>query len=139
MESRGIDNARYWNGATGPSQIARMESRLRVAKDMGEQVILFCHYPVHPPHTHNLWNDLEVVDVIGRHPCVRAYINGHQHREAYALHHGVHYLTMKGMVETENETAFSVIRIFNNRIEVEGFGREDNRVLHLGPGNPVIQ
>jgi manganese-dependent ADP-ribose/CDP-alcohol diphosphatase len=131
LQSRGIDSARPWNGAVSQSQLGKLESKLQAAHTAGEQVIIFCHYPVHPAHTHNLWNDREVVDVIGKHPCVRAFINGHQHQGGYLFHNGVHYLTVKGMVDTEQDTAFSVVRIFSDRIEVQGYGREEDRVLGL--------
>jgi hypothetical protein len=61
---------------------------------------------------------------------VKAYINGHNHKGKYGQKNGIHYLTLKGMVETESN-AYSIIGIFQDRIKVIGYGRETDRVLPI--------
>jgi manganese-dependent ADP-ribose/CDP-alcohol diphosphatase len=43
---------------------------------------------------------------------------------------GIHYLTCKGMVDTD-ESAYSIFRLQNDKIDVIGFGRESDRLLEI--------
>ena len=92
--------------------------------------MLFCHFPVHPKNNHNLWNDDALTALLARYPCVAAYVNGHNHAGNYGKRDGIHYLTLKGMVDTE-QTSYAVIEIYADRLVVKGFGRETNRDLPL--------
>ena len=55
---------------------------------------------------------------------VVAYFNGHNHAGNYGVKNGIHYVNLKGMVETSDTTSFSIVRVFKDRLEVDGFGRE---------------
>lgn len=121
--------SRPWNGALGAEQLDWLAGALAAAEAAGEDVVLYCHFPVLPLDPgHNLWNAAEVVELIEAFPNVRAYINGHNHAGAYELHNGVHYVTLKGMVDTD-ETSYAVVTVHRDRLELEGFGREGDRVL----------
>ena len=48
----------------------------------------------------------------------------------YGQRDGIHYLTLKGMVDTE-QTSYSVIEVYADRLVVKGFGRETERDLPL--------
>jgi manganese-dependent ADP-ribose/CDP-alcohol diphosphatase len=117
-----------WNGALGEDQMEWLRTRLHDAAMQGQPVILYCHFPIYPDNIHNLWNAPAVLDLINRFPGTVAWINGHNHEGNYGLKDGVHYLTLKGMVDTE-ETAYAVMKIFDDRIEITGFGREEDRIL----------
>ena len=120
-----------WNGAVGSAQLAWLDGVLAAADEAGEHVVLHCHFPVYPEDVHNLWNADEVLARIDAHPCVRAYLNGHNHAGNYAVRGGVHYLTLKGMVDTPR-TSYAVVEVAEGRLVVSGFGRERDRVLVLG-------
>lgn len=111
MKQQGIPQAEPWNGGIGPQQLAWLNGQLQAASRAGQKVIVFCHYPVYPAAAHNLWNDTELIGVLEAHDCVVAYINGHNHAGDYAVHHGIHYLTVPGMVETPDTTAFAVCQV----------------------------
>jgi len=119
-----------WNGAVGSEQLAWLEGVLAAADGAGEQVVLYCHFPVYPDNVHNLWNAEEILARIDAHSCVRAYLNGHNHAGNYAVRGGVHYLTMQGMVDTPS-TSYAVVEVAEGRLVVSGFGREHDRVLVL--------
>ncbi len=59
---------------------------------------------------------------------MKAYINGHNHKGDYGIKNGIHFLTLKGMVETEIN-AYSIISIHHNRLIINGHGRETDRSL----------
>lgn len=119
-----------WNGALGDAQVKWLETTLAKADKAGEKAVLFCHFPIYPANNHNLWNDTKVAQIIDRHKSVVAYINGHNHAGNYGQQNGVHYLTLKGMVDT-TESAYSVIEVYRDRLEVVGFGRQERRTLKL--------
>ena len=55
-------------------------------------------------------------------PCVKAYVNGHNHEGNYGVDTGIHYLTLKGMVDT-HETSYAIFNINSDGIVVKGFGQ----------------
>jgi len=104
---------------------------LEEAHKSGEKVILFCHHPVFPKNTNTLWNDTEVMNLIESHDCVVAFINGHYHPGNCEKKNGIHYLTLQGMVDTVDKNAYAIIEIYQNRLEVIGYGREPSRTLYF--------
>jgi hypothetical protein len=62
---------------------------------------------------------------------VAAYISGHNHAGHYGELDGVHYLTVPGMVDTPEQSAFAVARVYENRIEIDGEGRVEDRTLRF--------
>ena len=61
---------------------------------------------------------------------VPAWINGHNHAGGYEQRDGIHYLTLKGMLDTK-QNAFATIEPFDHKIEVKGHQREPDRTLKL--------
>ena len=119
-----------WNGAIGDAQLKWLRGVLDDATAKGESVILMAHFPVYPENIHNLWNAKEIVALIDSYPCVKAYINGHNHSGNYGERSGVHYITFKGMVDTA-ENSFASMEVGPQEIHITGFGREENRTLTL--------
>ena len=118
-----------YNGGLGTAQIAWLREQLTAARDAGQQVILFCHYPIQPPSSLNLWNAAEVTDLLTSfHDVVRLWGNGHDHDGNYAAQGGIHFLNFRGMVDTENN-ALGVLEIYPDKIRVTGHDREPNRTL----------
>lgn len=124
-----LTQAQPWNGGIGPAQLAWLDRTFTEARTTGRKVIVFAHHPVAPANVHNLWNDAEVLAVIDRHPHVVAWLNGHNHAGNFAERQGVPYVTMKGMVETADKTAFATAKILPDRLILTGHGREPSREL----------
>ncbi len=119
-------------GGMGKIQIKWMLSRIAMARDAGEKVILFNHFPIYPANRgHNLWNDTELLEILKPYAgTVVAWINGHNHGGGYAERDGIHYLTLKGMLDTK-ENAYAIISAGKDILQVDGFGREPDRTLKL--------
>jgi predicted phosphodiesterase len=117
-----------WNGAIGTKQFSWLQTVLDKATHNKENVLLYCHFPVYPENPHNLWNADTIIRMIEAYPCVKAYINGHNHEGNYGTKTGIHFLTLKGMVDTVR-TSYAVIGIKDDCIEVTGFGREESRTM----------
>jgi len=129
LKSEGKPNYHEWNGGIGPKQMEWFEKELQQAETKNLKVSIFCHYPVLPFEAHALWNSEEVLTVLEKFKCVKIYLNGHNHAGNYTTQNGIHFVNLKGMVETEKENAFSVISFTNEQIEIDGFGREESRNL----------
>jgi len=119
-----------WNGAIGPLQMKWLDGVLSKANEQGEKVIVYCHFPIYPEDQHNLWNANEVISTLEKYSNVKAYINGHNHEGNYGQKNGIHYITMKGMVDTE-ETAYGVMSISEGLIKIKGVGRQENQILQI--------
>lgn len=117
-----------WNGAIGATQLEWLKAVLNKASINGEKAVLYCHFPIYPENVHNLWNANEIIEIIEAYSCVKAYINGHNHEGNYGQKDGIHYLTMKGMVDSD-KNSYAIIEVHDDHLKVIGYGREENRIL----------
>ncbi len=130
-EQMGRSQAKPWNGAIGEAQLVWLENQLENADKKELNVVVMAHFPVLPKAALNLWNDVEVVQILDKHNGVKAYFNGHHHPGNYALNNGIHYVTFQGMVRSENETAFAIVEISDTTLKIIGTGREPSRSLRV--------
>ena len=129
LQQQGAARAKEWNGGISQTQLEWLDGQLTEAEHARQSVIVAGHYPLYPAGSLNLWNDAAVIAVLEQHPSIKAYVNGHHHDGNYGQKQGIHYLTFKGMVETEEENTFAVVEVYSDRLEVKGFGREESRTL----------
>ena len=54
---------------------------------------------------------------------------GHNHAGAFGLRDGVPFITLQGMVETEQTNAYAMAHLYSDRIQLVGQGCEPSRVL----------
>lgn len=132
LNERGAANAYNWNGGVDSVQLDWLQSRLELATQNEESVVLFCHFPVYPAGmAHNIWNDREVIDLLAAYPVVKAWFNGHNHAGYTSILDGIHFITFKGMVNHPEDNAFSIAHVYSDRIVIEGLGAEDNRIIPI--------
>jgi predicted phosphodiesterase len=128
MRAQKLKQAKPYSGAVGDDQLKWFTAELDKAKATKKRVVVFNHFPVFPLNDgYNLWNDKEIVDLIAKYPNVVACMNGHRHKGHYATNKGCHYVNLKGMVETEDKSAFAIVRCYTDRIEVDGYETEPDR------------
>jgi len=136
-ESREIRDRKYptaelWDGGIGEEQMRWLDKTLAAADRGRRKVMILCHFPVYPENRHNLWNAAEVVALLERHPSVKIWLNGHNHDGNYGVKNGIHYLNLKGMLDT-TQTSYAVLDFYEDRVEVHGAGRQSDFVLALRP------
>lgn len=129
LQAAKVRQAKPWNGALGPKQLAWFDGVCAGARRDGKRVIVLAHHPVFPANEHNLWNATEVLAVLDRHPHVVAWLNGHNHAGAFGDYHGVPCVTLHGMVETAATNAFATAQVLTDRLVINGSGREPSREL----------
>lgn len=124
----GVHHAQPWNGAVSETQLNWFENTCKKAAEVKHKVIAFAHHPIYPfPHNHNAWNSDALLQLINRNRNVVAWINGHNHAGNFAMRDGVAFITLRGMVETQNTNAYATARLFRDRMEITGRGREVSR------------
>jgi hypothetical protein len=131
LSAGGAKNAKAWNGGLSPKQLAWLEERLDKAGKAGESVILCGHHPLLSEGGHQAWNNREILATIERYPCVRAYLCGHNHAGDEVISKGVPFITFKSILHEPGVTAYAVVRLFKDRLVIEGRGREKSRTLEL--------
>lgn len=124
-------NAKPWNGGVSPAQLAWLEKEL-TASDAAKQPVIVCgHHPVLPEDGHHAWNNRAIVEPFERHSCVRAYFCGHFHNGAETVVKGVPCITFKSILHQPDVTAYAVLRLYKDRLAIEGRGREKSREIPL--------
>ncbi|MGG6894500.1 MULTISPECIES: metallophosphoesterase [Rhizobium] len=131
LERAGALNGHRWNGAIGDAQYDWLAAKLREAKASGEKVILLNHYPIFPDNPHNALNSDRILALLAEHDHVVAYLNGHNHAGNFGVSDGTYFVNFMGMVDTDDTTAYAIVSVYRDRIEVTGFGRETSRTLAL--------
>ncbi len=119
-----------WDGGIGETQLRWMDKVLISAERRGKKSAIYCHFPIFPENPHNLWNAAEVMSLIERRTTVKVWINGHNHDGNYGEHAGIHCINLKGMLDTE-QTSYAVIELHGDRLELQGFGRQQSLSLVL--------
>jgi manganese-dependent ADP-ribose/CDP-alcohol diphosphatase len=131
LSAAGALNAKPWNSAVGTRQLQWFDRTCVAAARRGQQILVFAHHPVFPADGHNAWNAPALLEIVERNRNVVAWVNGHNHQGHFGTHSGVPFVTLRGMVETENSNAFAVLELQPDRLVITGHGREPSRDLPL--------
>lgn len=129
LKSKGEINAIDWNGGISGKQILWLDSQIKEAAGKNEKVFLICHFPVVPENVHNLLNYKEVLPVLEKYQNIIAWFNGHNHAGNYGNFNMIHFVTFKGMVETEANNSFAIVEVYKNKLWIRGSGREKSQIL----------
>lgn len=125
------NNAKPWNGGVQAAQLAWIEKELAAADAAKTPAIVCGHHPLLPEEGHHAWNHLEILQTLKSHPSVRAYLCGHNHAGNEAVIDGIPCITFKSMLHQPDVTAYAVLRLYANRLVIEGRGREKSREIAL--------
>lgn len=123
--------AAKWNGGISSTQLAWLDRELAAADAAEERVFVCGHHPLLPADIHQAWNHAEVVAVLEKHPSVIAWFNGHNHAGGFAERDGLPYVTFRSMLHQRENTAYSVVEVYPDRVAIRGFGREVSRELRM--------
>jgi hypothetical protein len=137
-----VEHDGRWSFFVGEGQREWLRDTLSSAMQRNEKAIVFGHMPVvaAPGRERALIaNHAEVRGVLEESGCVAAYFNGHAHRGGYALWNGIHYVNVEAMVEGAEETAYAVIELYEDRMEVRGVGQAHSYLLQLLSAAPSEQ
>jgi hypothetical protein len=134
LEAARAPNAEDWNGGVGEKQLQWLRNVLGQARERRERVIVFCHQPVIEESSTPqflAWNCGEIRAVLEESGVVMAWMNGHDHDGGYAESRGIHYVTLPGMVESGSANSYTLVDVFDGRLELRGTGAAPSRTLAL--------
>ena len=133
LKATGAPNAMDWNGGLSDEQLDWLEAELTDADLQNKRAIVFGHLPLMPADDpHAAWNGPEIVAILEKYHAVKAYICGHNHKGDYALHNGIHYVTLEAMVDAaDKDGAWAIVTLSDNTISIEGVGAVTSRFLLL--------
>jgi predicted phosphodiesterase len=129
LKNKELPYLKKWNGALSSAQLTWVQKELDAAVKKNQKVGFYCHFPIFPIDQHNIWNREQFLSIIKPYANVKIFFNGHNHAGAYQIENKVHYLTFKGMVDTENTSAFAKVQFDKDTITIEGYHREPSRKL----------
>jgi manganese-dependent ADP-ribose/CDP-alcohol diphosphatase len=138
LVASGAAHAYDWNGGIGEAQKRWLRGVLQQAAGAGQRAIVFCHFPLLAEAStpqHLLWNSEEILRILQESPAVAAYMNGHAHDGGYALRDGIHFVTFPAMVTSGERNSYTLVDVYDDRLELRGSGTAPSRLLALRPGN----
>ena len=124
-----------WTRAFIPEEeIEWLRSELQASR---KPVIIFCHqmldYFSGAPQNVCVANAREVVPLLEQSGRVAAVVQGHHHTGHYSQRNGIHYWTMKAMIESaypeHNSYAIVTVNRMNGQITIEGFADCEDREI----------
>lgn len=125
-----IQGAR-WNGGVSSRQLQWLDDLLKKSEKKNRNVLILCHHPLYPRSQFTALNNMDILDVINHYHCVKAIFSGHHHSGAFGYFNRIPFNTVEGMIETPDENSFGIVRIYKDRIELEGKGRMTSRIFKL--------
>jgi alkaline phosphatase len=97
------------------------------------KTIVFVHQNLHDESSvYGVKNAKAVRRILEKSGNVSAVLQAHDHKGAYAKINGIHYFTLKALVDgpTLKNNSYAVVTIgMNNRLSLRGFGREHDRIF----------
>ena len=131
LKAKKANNAYAWNGGFDDKQFNWIEKKLQKATKQNKTVVLFCHWPLLPENMTQLWDNQKVIELLEKYDCVVAWISGHHHEGGYLKKGKIHYLTLKGMVETQSVGSFGVMDVYKDKLILNGYGNQKDLVLDV--------
>lgn len=131
LHRAGAMNPHRWNAAISDTQYAWLVAKLDEAKAAGEKVIVMNHYPIFPENSHNAFDSESMLMLFAEQDHLVAYLSGHNHAGNFGVVDDTYFINFKGMVDTEDSNAYAIVSVYEDRLEIQGFGREESRVLVL--------
>lgn len=124
LEGSGSPNAFDWNGGIGRDQTGWLVQHLNEAENSDENVVVLCHFPVFPDNqAENLWNAGEIKKILEEYKGRLILMNGHTHQSGSVQNNGVWYVSLRGMVEKE-ENSFAIAEFYGDSVFIRGYGAE---------------
>ena len=132
---------REWDGMLSPDSKAYLKEKLEASRDAGELAVIFCHVPLWldaSGENARMWDHQELLELLDGFDHVRGWFSGHYHPGGIALRNGVLHKTVRAICNAATPTA-TVVRIYPDRIELEGIGEERNFIFRFQASSACIR
>jgi alkaline phosphatase len=129
---RAYDSGNFvWSDANIPmEQLKWLEKELKRDK---LPVVLFVHQLLYGNDKVTIRNAGAVREILEGKGQVKCVFHGHDHKGGYQQINGIHYYTLKGMIEGNypESNSFAIVTLSNDKIEIKGFGNAISQTLPL--------
>ena len=87
-------------------------------------VIVFVHQPLNGNTKVSVSNGEKVRTVLEKSKKVRCVFQGHEHKGGYEVINGIHYYTLKGLIEGDfpASNSFAIVSLTKDHIFIKGYG-----------------
>jgi alkaline phosphatase len=127
---RSYDSGNFdWSDANIPaSQMEWLETELSMNK---LPVIVFVHQLLYGNSKPTIKNSAAVRNILEKGKQVKCVFQGHDHKGGYELINGIHYYTLKGMVEGNfpESNSFAIVSLSGDKILIRGYGNAVSQTL----------
>lgn len=125
------NNAFEWNGTIGEKQQEWMLHQVAKSQKKNQMVFCFAHMPLMPISIEARdFRGQEINEMLERYSCVKAFLAGHHHVGSMMLSGELKHYGFQGMIEGK-ENHFSIVKIYKDRMEIEGFGKQESRIIQF--------
>ncbi len=126
-----------YRGGVGEAQRSWLARELADAEAEGDEALVFAHHPLLGEASEPRFvvsDHEETLAVLEASRAAALWMNGHVHAGGYAERHGIHHVTLEGMVEAPPASnAWAVVEIRPAEIDIVGHGAVTSRRLSLEP------
>lgn len=122
-------NFRWTDANVPPAELKWLDGDLAAT---AKPVIVFLHQQLDGKGSHYVNNAPDVRRILQKHKKVLAVFQGHNHAGHYSLIEGIHYYTLKAMIEGtgEKNNSYAIVEINDNRdITVTGYRKATGKTL----------
>ena len=120
-----------YNGAIGKTQLDWLMEVLNKADQDGEKCFLFSHLAVHPDCCRPdalVWNDTEILQLLGKYTCVQAVFSGHDHDGGFVRDPvtGIYHVIPSAPIECDkinNTVSFGVLEFYPDFFKIVWEGK----------------
>lgn len=131
QEEQGRANVQPWNGGIGTKQMKWLKKELTSAEKQNKKVMIFTHHPILPENGLEALNSRELLRVFEAFKSVKAVLSGHHHAGNFVMYQDIPFITLEGMIETKDQTAFGYMDILPDRLQIYGKGRMSSQKVNL--------
>lgn len=111
-----------WSDANVPGkELKWLENELKQSK---MPVVLFVHQLLYGNSKVTIKNAETVRNILEKSKKVKCVFHGHDHKGGYEMINGIHYYTLKGMVEGDfpKSNSFALVSLTKDTIRIKGYG-----------------
>ncbi len=122
---------REWDGMLSQTSKEWLKQKLTESRNAGEMAIIICHVPLWEGATAGnarMWDHEELLEILDSYDHVRGWFAGHYHPGGTAVRKGVLHKTVRAICNSAVPTS-TIARVYEDRIELEGIGEENDFVF----------
>ena len=120
-----------WSDTNIPSEeLTWLNHQLKVTK---LPVVIFVHQPLNGHTKVSVSNASSVRAILEHSKKVLCVFQGHDHQGGYELINGIHYYTLKGLIEGNfpESNSFAIVSLSKNKVTIKGYGKAVSKSLEI--------